>query len=121
LSGRGGGVDIARYMAAAYHIASKLARHFVADDPPPALLKYLIKVFRMTDGDLYAVSFVPVDAAESWDRAARKLRSPEEFVVAAFRALRRPAAGQIVRMMNALDASGGTQWLLRRARSLGIA
>jgi len=95
--------DIARHPAAAHHIAAKLARHFVADDPPPALVENLTHVFRITDGDLYAVSYALVDAAEAWDREARKLRSPEEFVIAAFRALRRPATGpQIVNMMNAL-------------------
>jgi uncharacterized protein (DUF1800 family) len=95
--------DIARHPATAHHIAHKLARHFVADDPPPTLVDNLTKVFRMTDGDLYAVSYALIDAVESWDAQAKKLRSPEEFVVAAFRALRRPAAGpQIVNMMNAL-------------------
>jgi len=95
--------DIARHPATGHHIATKLARHFVADDPPPALVENLTRVFRITDGDLYAVSYALVDAAESWDREARKLRTPEEFVIAAFRALRQPAAGpQIVNMMNAL-------------------
>src|SRR5207302_8369495 len=36
--GRGVLLMLARHPATARHIASKLARHFVADDPPPALV-----------------------------------------------------------------------------------
>ncbi len=48
--------DLARHPATARHIATKLVRHFVADDPPPALVERLTKVFLDTDGDLGAVS-----------------------------------------------------------------
>ncbi len=37
--------DLAREPATADHIAFKFARHFVADDPPPALTKRLASVF----------------------------------------------------------------------------
>src|SRR5215469_15273724 len=33
--------DLARHPATARHVATKLARHFVADDPPPALVERL--------------------------------------------------------------------------------
>ena len=35
--------DLARHPATAAHVASKLARHFVADEPPPALVERLAK------------------------------------------------------------------------------
>ena len=38
--------DLARHPATAKHIATKLARHFVADEPPPALVDTLAKTFR---------------------------------------------------------------------------
>ena len=44
--------DIARHPSTAKFIATKFARHFVADDPPPALVARLQDVFTRTDGDL---------------------------------------------------------------------
>src|SRR5258708_32253683 len=43
---------LARHPATAKHVASKLARHFVADEPPPALVERLAKRFLATQGDL---------------------------------------------------------------------
>ena len=44
--------DLARHPATARHIATKLARHFIADAPPPAAVERIAKRFRDTDGDL---------------------------------------------------------------------
>src|SRR5207253_11362187 len=44
--------DLARHPATATHVATKLARYFCADDPPPSLVERLAKTFRDTDGDL---------------------------------------------------------------------
>jgi len=83
------GVDaldaLARNPATADFVALKLARHFVADVPPPALVGRLARTFRDTGGDLRAVSLALLAAPEAWDPAARKIRSPWEFVVAALR------------------------------------
>jgi len=48
--------DIARHPSTAKFIAIKFARHFVADDPPPALVARLQETFRNTDGDLKALT-----------------------------------------------------------------
>ena len=48
--------DFARHPSTATFIATKFARHFVADDPPPALVARLADVFSKTDGDLKALS-----------------------------------------------------------------
>ena len=44
--------DLARHPATARHIATKVARHFIADRPPPAAVDHLARVFRDSDGDL---------------------------------------------------------------------
>src|SRR4029450_5903784 len=44
--------DRARHRATAAHVAHKLARHFVADEPPPSLVDKLTKSFNDSDGDL---------------------------------------------------------------------
>ncbi len=46
--------DLARHPSTAKFIATKLARHFVADVPPPALVARLAQRFTKTDGDLKA-------------------------------------------------------------------
>src|ERR1700730_14805623 len=48
--------DLARHPATALHVATKLARHFIADDPPFALVEVLRNKFIETDGDLWHVS-----------------------------------------------------------------
>ncbi|MGB3042014.1 MAG: DUF1800 family protein [Xanthobacteraceae bacterium] len=74
--------DIARRPATTTFIATKLVRHFVADDPPPALVTHLADVFRKTDGDLRAVSHALVGADDAWRAPMTKMRSPYEFLIA---------------------------------------
>jgi uncharacterized protein (DUF1800 family) len=81
--------DIARHPSTAKFIATKFARHFVADDPPPVLVARLQDVFHKTDGDLKALAIALVDSDEAWQAPRTKLRSPYEFVVASGRLLSR--------------------------------
>ena len=81
--------DIARHPSTAKFIATKFARHFVADDPPPALVARLQKVFGETDGDLRALTVALLDSDEAWQAPLTKVRSPYEFLVATGRLLAR--------------------------------
>jgi len=81
--------DLARHPSTARHIATKLARHFVADEPPGSLVGRLAKVFRDSDGDLKALAGALIDADEAWSAPLAKLRTPEEFVLASMRAIDR--------------------------------
>ncbi|WP_315704979.1 MULTISPECIES: DUF1800 family protein [unclassified Bradyrhizobium] len=81
--------DIARHPSTARFIATKFVRHFVADDPPPALVARLESVFRSTDGDLNALTLALVDADEAWSAPLTKIRNPYEFLVASGRLLAR--------------------------------
>ena len=78
--------DLARHPATANHVAAKLARHFVADAPPPALVEQLAKTFRDTDGDLKEVAKALVASDEAWAAPRDKLKKPCEWVVAMLRA-----------------------------------
>jgi len=79
--------DLARHPATATHVATKLARHFVADDPPPALIKTLEQRFRDSDGDLKEVAKALVAAPEAWDAPPTKLKRPNEWLTALRRAM----------------------------------
>ena len=76
---------LARHPATAKHIAFKLARHFVADQPPPALVQALAKTFLDTDGDLRALTVAILHARETWSEPLAKVKTPNEFVVSALR------------------------------------
>ncbi|RBP17568.1 uncharacterized protein (DUF1800 family) [Roseiarcus fermentans] len=78
--------DLARHPATARHIATKLVRHFVADDPAPDLVAMLAKRFQDSDGDLAVVASALVSDDRAWVAPRVKVRTPLEFVVGAARA-----------------------------------
>jgi len=78
---------LARHPATARHIATKLARHFVADDPPEAAIKTLEEVFLRTRGDLTELAHAVIDLPQAWAEQRTKIRDPDDLVVATARAL----------------------------------
>ncbi|QOZ78892.1 DUF1800 domain-containing protein [Bradyrhizobium sp. CCBAU 53351] len=78
--------DLAAHPATATHVATKLARHFVADEPPPVLVEQLATTFRDTDGDLKQVAIAMVSSDEAWRGPPSKLKRPGEWVVGMARA-----------------------------------
>lgn len=79
--------DLAAHPSTARLIAGKLARHFVADEPPPALIDRLAEAYRRSDGELAPVYRALIDAAQAWQPQPAKLKTPEEFVVSSARLL----------------------------------
>jgi uncharacterized protein (DUF1800 family) len=81
---------LANHPSTATHIATKLARRFVADDPPKALVDHVARRFLATGGDLTEVTrallLSPAFVSPEFRRA--KTKSPLDFVVSAVRALR---------------------------------
>jgi len=76
---------LARHPATAHHISLQLARHFVADQPPPALVKRLARTFLDTDGDLRALTIEILRSRETWAVSLPKVKTPNEFLVSALR------------------------------------
>lgn len=83
---------LARQPATARHLATKLACHFIADDPPPAAVKRISRAFLATDGDLPAVYAALVDAPEGWETPLAKFKTPADQVISVFRGLQLPVA-----------------------------
>jgi len=73
--------------ATAQHVATKLARHFAGDTPPPALVQRLQASFVKTSGDLPSLYRVLIDSPECWVPQPVKFKSPWEWTVSAYRAL----------------------------------
>jgi uncharacterized protein (DUF1800 family) len=95
---------LARHPATARHIATKFARHFVADEPPSTLVARLAKLFRDSDGDLRALALAVVDTDEAWATPLTKVKSPNEFIVSALRATGFSGEGE--RILPALRTMG---------------
>ena len=72
-------------------LATKLARHFVADDPAPDAVRRVASALRDTGGDLGAAALAVTRVEAAWTPHA-KLRSPMDFTVASLRAIDLPPA-----------------------------
>jgi uncharacterized protein (DUF1800 family) len=81
--------DLVAAPATALHIAGKLARHFVSDDPSPALVQRLADTFMRTGGDLASVYRELVASPLSWQPAPAKFKSPWDWSISSLRALGR--------------------------------
>lgn len=79
--------DLARHRSTARFIATKLARHFVADEPPRSAVAKLEHAFLESEGDLAHVSRTLIALEEAWHDPLAKIKTPYEFVLSTFRAL----------------------------------
>lgn len=77
--------DLARHPSTAVHIATKLVRHFVADDPPADAVERVALAFRDTEGDLPSVYRAFIDLPHAWSQPFAKFKTPHEFIVSTFR------------------------------------
>ena len=80
---------VARHPSTAHYVTLKLARHFVSDDPPPALVRRCAQTFTTTDGDIRETMRCLVTSREFFSRAAyrAKVKTPFELVASTLRAM----------------------------------
>jgi uncharacterized protein (DUF1800 family) len=78
--------DLARHPSTARFIATKLVRHFVADEPPHAAVERVAEAFLKSDGDLPLVYSKLLESPEAWDAAQAKFKTPEDLVFSTLRA-----------------------------------
>ena len=79
--------DLCRHPSTARFLATKLVGHFVSDEPPASAVDRVARVFSSTDGDLGEVAQALIGLEEAWEPDRRKLRTPQDWTVAVFRAL----------------------------------
>jgi uncharacterized protein (DUF1800 family) len=103
--------DLAIHPATAEHIAFKLVRHFITDDPTAAMIEPIKQKFLQTGGDLKAVAHALIDLPEAWSTPLCKLRTPYEYTIAQYRALgRRYPNSDPWMMWEPLRALGQMAW-----------
>ena len=78
---------LAGQSSTAHFLAQKLARHFVADEPPQALVDRLARAYQHSDGHLPAVYEALIDDDLAWSPQAAKFKTPQELVFSTLRAL----------------------------------
>lgn len=78
--------DLSRHPSTARFICTKIARHFVADQPPPELVARLESAWRASDGRLGAVAEALIAAPEAWAPEPRKFKTPYEYILSGWRA-----------------------------------
>ncbi len=84
--------DLAANPSTARFIATKLARHFIADDPPASAVDRLAHAFTSSGGDLPTVYRALIAAPEPWAQALSKYKTPSDYIVSSFRGLGLPVA-----------------------------
>ena len=82
--------DLATRPATARFIATKLARHFIADDPPAPAVERMAAAFAESSGDLPTVYRALIDSPEAWEQPAAKYKTPSDFIISSFRGLQLP-------------------------------
>jgi len=99
--------NLAGHPSTARFVAEKLARHFIADDPPADAVTSIADVFLDSGGDLPSVHKAVVDAQAAWQTVFAKYKTPQDYVISAFRAFGRvPDNGRFI--VGALDMMGQT-------------
>jgi uncharacterized protein (DUF1800 family) len=101
--------DLAVNPATAHFIATKLVRHFIADDPPPAAVERVARAFLKTGGYLPQVYTALIQSPEGWDPESRKFKTPEDFVFSTLRSLN-VAPAQPEEVVRAFDLLGQRQY-----------
>lgn len=110
--GEEGGIQALRFLAAhgATHrrLATKLAAHFIADDPPADAVRRIEAVLRDTDGDLGAAALEVTAISAAW-QPLTKFRTPQEYTIACLRAIGCPP-GSRANLVPVLAALGQPLW-----------
>jgi uncharacterized protein (DUF1800 family) len=101
--------DLARHPATAKHIAQKFARHFVSDEPAPALVDRLTRRFLDTGGDLKELAKTLIKSDEAWDPSRTRIKRPAEWIVGSLRALG-ASPPDIRRLVQAQNLLGEPLW-----------
>ncbi|HEV7227602.1 DUF1800 domain-containing protein [Brevundimonas sp.] len=101
--------DLARAPQTARRLCARIAAHFTADAPDPALVEALERAWTGSGGDLGVVARALIAAPQAWTPEAVKMKTPYDFVISAHRALG-VAPRRIQDLAPSLEAMGQPAW-----------
>jgi uncharacterized protein (DUF1800 family) len=105
--------DLAMHPATAHHLALKLARHFVGDTPPAAMMDRMAAAYLKHEGQLEPMYHAMIDSDEAWATQARKFKTPLEFVISAFRSSAISLQGHERQVYSLLERMGHLPFMSR--------
>ena len=82
--------DLANHHSTARFIATKLARHFIADDPPEKAVERIAQAYRGSGGHLPTVYNALLESPDAWTQPLAKYKTPSDYIVSSFRGLQVP-------------------------------
>ena len=82
--------DLANHHSTARFIATKLARHFIADDPPEKAVERIAQAYTGSGGHLPTVYNALLESPDAWTQPLAKYKTPSDYIVSSFRGLQVP-------------------------------
>ena len=79
--------DLALRPETARHLSTKLARHFIADDPPPGAVELMTRAWLQSRGHLPRVYEALLQSPEAWEQPLAKFKTPADYIYSTHRAL----------------------------------
>jgi uncharacterized protein (DUF1800 family) len=79
--------DIAVHPNTAQHVCTRLAQHFIADDPDASLIAHMKAAWMSTGGYLPSVYEAMLEHPVSWENFGAKVKTPLEFIASSYVAL----------------------------------
>jgi uncharacterized protein (DUF1800 family) len=97
--------DLAMRRETARHVSTKLARHFIADDPPAAVVDRMTRAWLDSKAHLPTVYKAMIDSPEAWEQPLAKFKTPADYIHSSYRALGIPLRDKR-RALQAFEALG---------------
>jgi uncharacterized protein (DUF1800 family) len=97
--------DLALRPETARHISTKLARHFIADEPPKAVVERMTHAWLESRGKLTKVYQALLDSPEALSEPLAKFKTPADYIYSSYRALGLPLRDKR-RTLQAFEALG---------------
>jgi uncharacterized protein (DUF1800 family) len=97
--------ELALREATARHVCTKLARHFIADEPPAAVVRRMTRAWLDSRAHLPAVYEALIGSAEAWAAPLAKFKTPADYIHSAYRGLEIPVPERR-RLLQTFEALG---------------
>ncbi|OUR85029.1 hypothetical protein A9Q75_00380 [Colwellia psychrerythraea] len=79
--------DLAMHPSTAKYVCTKIAHHFVSENPAQSLIEKMQKTWLNNQGNIKQVMLTLFDAEEAWLESPQKFKTPREFVISSYRAI----------------------------------
>jgi uncharacterized protein (DUF1800 family) len=97
--------DLAQRPETARHVSTKLARHFIADDPPKGVVERMTSAWLESRGQLSKVYAALLASPAAWSEPLAKFKTPADYIHSSYRALALPMRDKR-RALQAFEALG---------------